>query len=60
VKDTRVPYKQSEALYDALKSKGVEVRYLEQEEGTHYFDTDQERTEAFAEMETFLKRHLPL
>jgi len=60
VKDTRVPYKQSEALYDALKAKGVEVSYLEQKEGTHHFDTEQERTEAFAEMETFLKRHLPL
>ncbi len=60
VKDTRVPYKQSEALYDALKAKGVKVSYLEQKEGTHHFDTEQERTEAFAEMETFLKQHLPL
>lgn len=60
VKDTRVPYKQSEELYEALKAKGVEVSYLKQKEGTHHFDTEQERTEAFAQMETFLKRHLPL
>lgn len=60
VKDTRVPYKQSEKLYDVLKTKGVDVSYLEQKEGTHHFDTEQERTEAFAQMETFLKTHLPL
>lgn len=60
VKDTRVPYKQSAELYDALKTKGVEVSYLEQEDGTHFFDTEQERTEAFAEMEKFLTKHLPL
>lgn len=60
VKDTRVPYKQSAELYSALKAKGVPVSYLEQEDGTHFFDTEQERTAAFAEMETFLKRYLPL
>ena len=60
VKDTRVPYKQSSELYSALKAKGIPVSYLEQEDGTHFFDTEQERTEAFAEMETFLKRYLPL
>lgn len=60
VKDTQVSYKQSVALYDALKRKGKDVIYLEQPEGTHYFDTEQERTEAFIEIERFLNKHLPL
>lgn len=60
IKDTQVSYKQSVALYDALKKLGRDVTYLEQPDGTHYFDTEQERVEAFAAMETFLKKHLPL
>ncbi len=60
VKDTRVSYTQSEELYQALKRRGVNVSYLEQKDGTHFFDTEQERTEAFAAMETFLRQHLPL
>lgn len=60
VKDTRVPYKQSAELYSSLKAKNVPVRYLEQKDGTHFFDTEQERTEAFVEIEKFLTTHLPL
>ncbi len=60
VKDTRVSYKQSEELYNALKRRNIAVSYLEQKDGTHFFDTEQERTEAFATMETFLRQHLPL
>ncbi|MDZ7870386.1 MAG: prolyl oligopeptidase family serine peptidase [Rheinheimera sp.] len=60
VKDTRVSYKQSAELFNALKRRGVAVSYLEQKDGTHFFDTEQERTEAFATMETFLRQYLPL
>ncbi len=60
VKDTRVSYKQSVALYDVLKRSGKDVTYLEQPDGTHFFDTEQERTEAFIEIERFLQKHLPL
>lgn len=60
VKDTRVSYKQSEDLYKALKRRGMNVSYLEQKDGTHFFDTEHERTEAFSTMENFLRQHLPL
>ncbi len=60
VKDTRVSYKQSAELYATLKRRAVPVIYLEQKDGTHFFDTEQERTEAFAAMEQFLSQHLPL
>lgn len=59
VKDTQVSYKQSVELFKALKRQGVAVSYLEQAEGTHYFDTEFERIEAFAALETFLNKHLP-
>ncbi len=60
VKDTRVSYKQSADFYDALKRRGVNVSYVEQKDGTHFFDTEHERVEAFSAMENFLRQHLPL
>lgn len=60
VKDTRVSYKQSADFYAALKRRGVNVTYLEQADGTHFFDTERERVEAFSAMEKFLRRHLAL
>lgn len=60
VKDTRVSYKQSADFYEALKRRGANVSYLEQKDGTHFFDTEHERVEAFSAMESFLRQHLPL
>ncbi len=60
VKDTRVSYKQSADFYAALKRRGVDVTYLEQADGTHFFDTEHERVEAFSAMEKFLRQHLTL
>lgn len=60
VKDTRVSYKQSANFYAALKRRGVNVTYLEQADGTHFFDTEHERVEAFSAMEKFLRQHLAL
>ena len=58
VKDTRVYFKQSLDLYNALKSKNKTVEYLELENGTHYFDEEADRKQAFAAMELFLSKHL--
>lgn len=58
VKDTRVYFKQSLDLYNALKSKNKTVEYLELENGTHYFDEEADRKKAFAAMELFLSKHL--
>lgn len=59
VKDTRVSYKQSEKLYEELKEKGAPVEYLELKDGTHFFDEESDRIQAFEAMEVFLSKHLP-
>jgi dipeptidyl aminopeptidase/acylaminoacyl peptidase len=58
VKDTRVYFKQSLDLYNALKSKNKTVEYLELENGTHFFDEEADRKQAFAAMEQFLGKYL--
>lgn len=58
VKDTRVYFKQSLALYNALKSKNKTVEYLELENGTHFFDEEADRKQAFVAMEQFLGKYL--
>lgn len=58
VKDTRVYFKQSLDLYKALKSKNKTVEYLELENGTHFFDEEADRKQAFAAMEQFLSKYL--
>lgn len=59
VKDTQVSYKQSEKLYEELKEKGAPVEYLELKDGTHFFDEESDRIQAFEAMEVFLSKHLP-
>ncbi len=60
VKDTRVSFKQSDELYKKLKSKKKVVEYVELENGTHFFDEEADRKQAFAAMEQFLNKHLPV
>lgn len=60
VKDTRVSFKQSLELYNKLKSNDKVVEYLELENGTHFFDEEADRKQAFAAMEQFLNRYLPV
>lgn len=60
VKDTRVSFKQSLELYNKLKSNDKVVEYLELENGTHFFDEEADRKQAFATMEQFLNRYLPV
>lgn len=60
VKDTRVSVKQSDDLYNRLKSKNKVVEYVELENGTHFFDEEADRKQAFAAMEQFLNKYLPV
>lgn len=60
LKDTQVHYSQSTKLYEQMRAKDLPVRYVELEAGTHYFDEAEDRKLLFAEMESFLKQHLPL
>ncbi len=60
LKDTQVHYSQSTKLYEQMRDKNLPVRYVELENGTHYFDEAEDRKLLFNEMESFLKQHLPL
>lgn len=60
VKDVRVNVEQSRALFNLLKKRNANVQYLELEDGTHFFDEEQDRIKSFERMETFLQQHLPV
>ena len=56
--DTRVGYRQSENMYEALKKAGKKVDYELFEYGTHNLDDAGNRVRAMQMMEAFLKQHL--
>tara|TARA_R110002167_G_scaffold84940_1_gene230650 strand:- start:409 stop:2355 length:1947 start_codon:yes stop_codon:yes gene_type:complete len=57
-KDTRVSYRQSNSMYDQLKSAGKNVKYKEFEYGTHYLDDATNRINAMKLMKDFFEEHL--
>ncbi|WP_019675452.1 alpha/beta hydrolase family protein [Arsukibacterium perlucidum] len=57
-KDRSVPFKQSTAMYRALRSHDKDVQYIELEDGDHYLSTNSHRLETFRAMDSFLKKHL--
>jgi len=56
--DTQVNHGQSMDFYRAAKRKDLDVDYVEFEYGTHYLDEEQNRVDAFKEIERFLQEHL--
>lgn len=56
--DQRVGYRQSEDMFNALKSAGKKVDYELFEFGTHNLDDAGNRVRAMELMEAFLKKHL--
>jgi len=56
--DTQVNHGQSMDFYKAAKRKKLDVEYIEFEYGTHYLDEEQNRVDAFKEIERFLQEHL--
>ncbi|WP_286233449.1 alpha/beta hydrolase family protein [Thalassotalea sediminis] len=56
--DTQVRTKQSSEFYEQAKSKGVDVKYVEYKWGTHYLDEQENRLDAFSQIESFLAEHL--
>lgn len=56
--DTQVHYGQSENFYNAAVQAKLDVKYIEFENGTHYLDEEQNRLEAFEEIQNFLHKHL--
>ncbi|EWH06507.1 peptidase S9 [Pseudoalteromonas lipolytica SCSIO 04301] len=55
--DTRVNYHQSKDFYDKAK-KHLDIKYVEIEDGTHYFDDQESQEKLFSEITPFLKKHL--
>jgi dipeptidyl aminopeptidase/acylaminoacyl peptidase len=56
--DTQVNHGQSMDFYQAAKKENLDVEYIEFEYGTHYLDEEQNRVDAFKEIERFLQEHL--
>lgn len=56
--DTQVRTKQSSEFYQKAKDKGLDVKYVEYKWGTHYLDEQDNRLDAFKQMEDFLEQHL--
>lgn len=55
-KDTRVDYSQSKNFYKKFSEKGT-VYYIEQKDGTHFFDNAEHRLELYREMDKFFDKH---
>jgi dipeptidyl aminopeptidase/acylaminoacyl peptidase len=57
-KDTRVSYRQSNTMYEQLKSEDKNVIYEEFEYGTHFLDDATNRVKAMKLMKDFFQEHL--
>jgi len=56
--DTQVRFSQSEDFYDEAKSAGVNIDFVEFENGTHYLDENENRLKTFKVIGEFLGEHL--
>ena len=56
-KDTRVNYQQSKDFYDKAKRE-LDIKYVEIDEGTHFFDDPESLEIKYKEVTKFLKKHL--
>lgn len=56
--DTRVDAKQSSRFYSRAKDRGIDIEYLELEDGTHYFDEYDNRLAVFKALDEFLDKNL--
>jgi dipeptidyl aminopeptidase/acylaminoacyl peptidase len=56
--DEIVPVQQSRRMERALRQAGGDVRYVEVEGEGHPYWSDENQTRLYAEVETFLARHL--
>ena len=57
-KDTRVRIAQTRRFYEKAKEAGVDIEYLELEDGTHFLDEYQNRMAVFKALDSFLKKNL--
>ncbi|WP_137937166.1 S9 family peptidase [Chitinivorax sp. B] len=57
-KDPRVNIAESDQVVDALKKRGVDVQYLVKDNEGHGFANEENRFEAYGEMEKFFSKYL--
>jgi dipeptidyl aminopeptidase/acylaminoacyl peptidase len=57
-KDPRVNINESNQIVDALKKRGVEVKYIVKENEGHGFQNEENRFDFYEAMESFLETHL--
>lgn len=57
-RDTQVEIMQSEAFYEKARRVGVDIEFIEQNNGTHYLDYGPNRIEAMKAIDEFLRKHL--
>ena len=58
IEDTRVRIAQTRRFYNRAKEAGIDIEYLELEDGTHFLDGYQNRMAVFRALDSFLKKHL--
>lgn len=56
--DPRVKKSESDQMVEAMRSKGVEVKYIVKENEGHGFGNEENRFDFYGEMENFLEKHL--
>ncbi len=56
--DRSVRVGQSQYFYEAMKEKNKDIKYIEWEEGDHFFSKENDRIQFLEEMGRFLKKHL--
>lgn len=56
--DTRVRIKQTRKFYDLASDAGIDIEYLELEDGTHFLDEYNNRLAVFEALDEFLKENL--
>lgn len=56
--DTQVRVTQARAFHKTARRAGIDIEYIELEQGTHYFDEYQNRLAVFHALNQFLDKHL--
>ncbi len=56
--DTRVRIAQTRQFYNKAKEAGLDIEYIEIEDGTHFLDENNNRMAVFEALDKFLKKHL--
>lgn len=57
-KDPRVPQREADQMVEALRAKGIEVKYMLKENEGHGYRNEENILEMYSEVEKFLEQHI--